>query len=352
VLGFVIRRLFWAVLLVAVITLITFLIFVIIPADRTTVGSRRQALETANLQTQFDLNNRSLPEQYVIYLDHVLLHGDFGYSMRQPLYVSDIITRSLPVTLSLVIGGTILWLLLAFPIGIFTALRPRSPMDKGMMALILVGVSAHPVWIALMLSYFFGVKLDAFPVADYCSFNFDESTPDRCGGPTDWAYHLVLPWITFALLFAALYARMIRATMLDQMDEDWVRTARAKGAGGYRVVKRHVLPNTLLPVVTMIGMDVALAFSGALFIETIFQLPGMGRELYRALAWYDLPVIMGITIVVAIAVTIANLIVDIVYCMIDPRVRLDTRERKPTRAILGGRVRSQPRVKESQTQAG
>jgi peptide/nickel transport system permease protein len=352
VLGFIVRRLFWAILMVAVITLITFVIFIIVPADQTSVGSRRQALENANPQTQFDLNNRSLPEQYVLYVDHVLIHGDFGYSLRQPLYVSEIITRSLPVTLSLVIGGTILWLLIAFPIGIFTALRPRSLMDKGMMALILVGVSAHPVWIGLMLSYFFGVKLNAFPVADSCNFNFDESTPERCGGPADWAHHLVLPWITFAFLFAALYARMIRATMLEQMDEDWVRTARAKGAGAYRVVKRHVLPNTLLPVVTMIGMDVALAFGGALFIETVFQLPGMGSELYRALRWYDLPVIMGITIVVAIAVTIANLIVDVAYCMIDPRVRFDTRERKARPAIFGGRVRSQPRVKESQTQAG
>ena len=150
------------------------------------------------------------------------------------------------MTLSLVIGGTILFLLIAFPIGILTALRPRSLMDKGMMALILVGVSAHPVWIGLMLSYFFGVRLDAFPVADYCRFNFDESTPERCGGPTDWAYHLVLPWITFALLFAALYARMIRANMLEQMDEDYVRTARAKGAGNSRVMRRHVLPNALL----------------------------------------------------------------------------------------------------------
>jgi peptide/nickel transport system permease protein len=351
VVAFVVKRLMWAVLMIAVITLITFLIFVIVPADRTSVGSRRQALETANIQTQFDLNNRSLPEQYVIYLDHVLLHGDFGYSMRQPLYVSEIITRSLPVTLSLVIGGTILFLLIAFPIGIFTALRPRSLFDKGAMALILFGVSAHPVWIALLFSYFFGVRLDVLPVADYCNFNFDETTPDRCGGPADWATHMVLPWMTFALTFAALYARMIRATMLEQMDEDWVRTARAKGAGTRRVVRKHVLPNTLLPVVTMLGMDVALAFSGALFIETVFQLPGIGRELYRALGWYDLPVIMGITIVVAIAVTIANLIVDIVYCLIDPRVRMGSGERKARQATLRGRARPQPRVKESPTKA-
>jgi peptide/nickel transport system permease protein len=351
VLGFVIKRLFWAILMVAVITLITFVIFILVPADQTSVGSRRQALENANPQTQFHLDNKSLPEQYVIYVDHVLLHGDFGYSIRQPLYVSDIIVRSLPVTLSLIIGGTIIWLLIAFPIGIFTALRPRSLFDKGAMALILLGVSAHPVWIGLLFSYFFGVRLQAFPVADYCNFNFDETTPDRCGGPTDWAYHMVLPWMTFALTFAALYARMIRANMLEQMDEDWVRTARGKGAGTQRVVRKHVLPNTLLTVVTMLGMDVALAFSGALFIETVFQLPGIGWELYRALRWYDLPVIMGITIVVAIAVTMANLIVDVVYCLIDPRVRMGSGQRRSRQATFRGRAQPQPRVKESPTEA-
>jgi peptide/nickel transport system permease protein len=351
VLAFIVRRLGWAVLLIAVITLITFLVFVILPPERRS-GGRRQALDTPNLQTQFDLRNRSLPEQYVLYLDRLFIHGDFGRSIRQPLEVRDVIFGALPVTLSLVAGGTVLWLLLAFPIGMLSALRPRSLLDKGLMILVLIGVSAHPVWLGLAFSYTFGVRMDVFPVAGYCRFNYDESTPDLCGGPDDWAAHLVLPWITFALLFAALYARMIRANMLETMDQEYVRTARAKGAGGWRVMRRHVLPNTLLPVVTMLGMDVALAFSGAIFIETVFQLPGMGRELYRALGSYDLPVIMGIVLVVSVAVTIANLIVDIVYCLLDPRVRLDTRERKPMPAIVRGRLRPQPKVTESPTQAG
>lgn len=347
---YIVRRLAWAVLLIAVITLITFLIFVMLPPERRS-GGRRQGLETPNLQQQFDLTNRSLPEQYVLYLDRVYIHGDLGHSIRQPLEVTEIIRRSLPVTVSLVVGGTVIWLLLAFPIGLLSALRPRSLLDKGLMVFILIGVSAHPVWIGLTFSYVFGVRLDLFPVAGYCPFDYDESTPDLCGGPSRWANHLILPWFTFALLFAALYARIIRANVLETLDEEFVRTARAKGAGAWRVMRRHVLRNALLPVVTMLGMDVALAVSSAIFIERVFSLPGIGWELYRALVTYDLPVIMGITLVVCVAVTIANLIVDIAYCLLDPRVRLDTRQRKWSPSIFRGRPRPQPQVTESPTEA-
>ena len=325
-LAFIVRRVFWAVLLVCVITLISFLIFFILPPER--AGMATQGLETPNLQTQFHLENKSLPEQYVTFLDRVFIHGDLGTSIRQPLEVREIIADGLPVSLSLVLGGTVLWILIAFPIGILTALRPRSLLDKGLMVFVLIGVSAHPVWLGLMFSYFFGVRLDIFPVADYCRFTYDPSAPELCGGPKFWVYHLVLPWLTFAFLFAALYARMVRANLLETMEEDYVRTARAKGAGTWRVMRRHVLPNTLLPIVTMIGMDVALAFSGALFIETVFQLKGLGWSLYRAATTYDLPVVMGIVLVVSVAVTLANLVVDIVYCLLDPRVRLHTREKR------------------------
>jgi peptide/nickel transport system permease protein len=222
------------------------------------------------------------------------------------------------VTASLVIGGAITWFLLAIPIGILSALRPRSLLDKGLMILVLIGASAHPLWLGLVLSYLLGFKLHVFPITGYCDF-FGPST--FCGGPTQWAYHLLLPWLTFAFLFAALYARMIRASMLEAMDEDYVRTARAKGAGPAQVMRRHVLRNAMLPVVSMLGMDIGVAFGGALFIETAFGLPGIGKVLVRGLAGGDLPVIMGVVLVVSFAVAIANLIVDILYCWIDPRVR-------------------------------
>jgi peptide/nickel transport system permease protein len=261
--------------------------------------------------------------------------------------VTQIIGRAVPVTASLVIGGAITWFLLAIPIGMLSALRPRSLLDKGLMILVLIGASAHPLWLGLVLSYLLGFKLHVFPITGYCDF-FGPST--FCGGPTQWAYHLLLPWLTFAFLFAALYARMIRASMLEAMDEDYVRTARAKGAGPAQVMRRHVLRNAMLPVVSMLGMDIGVAFGGALFIETAFGLPGVGKVLVRGLAGGDLPVIMGVVLVVSFAVAIANLIVDILYCWIDPRVRVSGVDEGSGRVTAPSRrPRAQRALRESPT---
>ena len=322
---FVVRRLAWAVGLVAVVSLITFVIFIGLP-DRTI--NSRQGLVTPNLQAQWHLDGHSLPAKYVLFLKHVFLHGDFGQSMRQPISVREEITTALPVTASLVIGGTIMFLLLAFPIGLFSALRPRSLLDKGLMVLLLVGVSAHPVFLGLILSYFFGFKWHLTPIAGYCNLHYHPN--DICGGPRYWAFHMILPWITFAFLFAALYARMIRASVIEALSEDYVRTARAKGAGTWRILRRHVARNALIPVVSMLGMDVGIAFGGSIFIETVFDLPGVGQQLYRALGGADEPVILGVALLVSIAVVITNLIADLLYCLIDPRVRGRTGKQETT----------------------
>jgi peptide/nickel transport system permease protein len=187
------------------------------------------------------------------------------------------------------------------------------------MVFVLIGVSAHPVWIALILSYVFGFKLGITPIAGYCDFFNSHLT---CGGAVDWTYHMLLPWLTFALLFAALYTRMIRAMVMETMQEEYVRTARAKGASSARVLKSHVLRNAMLPIVTMLGMDIAVAFGGALFIETVFDLPGVGQMLYDAATRLDLPVIMGVFLVITFAVVIANLIADIVCMVLDPRMHV------------------------------
>ena len=315
--GFIVRRLVWAFLLAAVITLFTFIIFFVIPTDtRSTLSGRGEADPT--LAGQFHLRDKPVTTQYVSFLGHVLRHGDLGGSIRSGVPVRDAIGRALPVTASLVFGGLIFWLLIAFPIGILSALRPRSLLDKGLMMLVLIGASAHPIWLGLVLSYLLGYKLHIFPLNGYCNF-FGKAT--FCGGPTQWAYHMLLPWFTFACLFAALYARMIRASMIEAMDSDYVRTAQAKGAGTVQVVRHHVLRNAMLPVVSMVGMDLGLAFGGALFIEVAYGLPGMGKLLVGGLAGGDLPVIMGVVLVVSFAVAIANLIVDVLYTWIDPRVR-------------------------------
>ena len=344
--GFIVRRLAWAFLLAAVITLFTFIIFFIIPTDaRSTLSGRGAADPT--LAGQFHLRDKPVTTQYVSFLDHLVEHGDLGRSIRSGVPVRDTIASAAPVTASLVFGGAIVWFLIAFPIGILTAMRARTRIDKGLMVLVLIGASAHPIWLGLTLSYLLGFKLHILPITGYCDF-FNPSTD--CGGPTQWAYHLLLPWFTFACLFAALYARMIRASMIEAMDDDYVRTARAKGAGSWVVMRRHVLRNALLPVVSMLGMDIGLAFGGALFIEIAFGLPGMGKVLVRGLAGGDLPLIMGVVLVISFAVALANLIVDIVYCWIDPRVRVrGGDEGSGTVSAPRVRLRAQPRVKESTT---
>lgn len=322
---FVVRRLAWAAGLVAVVSLITFVIFIGLPNH--TINSR-QGLVTPNLQAQWHLDGHSMPAKYVLFLKHVALHGDFGQSMRQPISVRDVITSALPVTASLVIGGTIMFLLLAFPIGLLSALRPRSMLDKGLMVLLLIGVSAHPVFLGLILSYFFGFKWHVTPIAGYCNLHYHPH--DACGGPRYWAFHMILPWITFAFLFAALYARMIRASVIEALNEDYVRTARAKGASTWRIVRRHVSRNAMIPVVSMLGMDVGIAFGGSIFIETVFDLPGVGQQLYRALGSADEPVILGVALLVSVVLVITNLIADLLYCVIDPRVRGRTGRQETT----------------------
>jgi peptide/nickel transport system permease protein len=346
---FALRRLLWAFLLVFVVTLIVFVMFFVLPADSRNAQRNERGFEPG-LQTQFDIRG-SFAEQYGRFVTHVFLHGDLGDSSRSRDAVTDVIRRTLPVTASLVIGGAVLWLLIAVPIGVLSALRPRSLLDKGLMLLVLAGASAHSVWLGLVFSYVFGVKLHWFPVGGYCDLLYEPASTNLCGGPRFWAYHMFLPWLTFAFLFSALYARMIRASLLEAVDEDYVRTARAKGAGSFRVLRVHVLRNAALPVITMLGMDVGVAFGGALFIETVFELPGMGRLLVRSLANGDLPMILGIVIVVSIAVVVANLIVDLLYAVADPRVRRQTKGDAVLVSRAAGReLRARPaRVRESAT---
>ena len=218
------------------------------------------------------------------------------------------------------------------------------------MVFVLIGISAHPVWLGLIFSYLLGYKAHLFPIGDYCNFVYDPNSPYQCGGPRYWAYHMVLPWFTFALLFAALYARMIRASLLETMEEDYVRTARAEALRSSASSRKHVLHNALIPVIAMLSMDmIVISFTGIVFIETVFQLPGLGTTMYRALTSADLPVILGISIVICFAVVIVNLIADILYCLVDPRMNLrgPTRRRFSSRLRLG--MRPSPSVTESST---
>jgi peptide/nickel transport system permease protein len=221
-----------------------------------------------------------------------------------------------------VIGGAVLWMLIALSVGIYSALRPRSLIDRAAMVFVLVGVSAHPVWIGLIFSYFFGVKWGITPIANYANFFGAPADSGLPGGPWQWFYHMILPWATFAILFAALYVRMIRANVMETLNEDFVRTARAKGAPERRVLFSHVLRNALLPVVTMLGMDIGVALGGAIFTESVYQLPGLGREAVGAIAAQDLATLQAIVVFATICILFFNLVVDLLYAWIDPRIRL------------------------------
>ena len=319
---FMARRLLWAGFTFLVVTFLTYVIFFVVPSDpaKQAAGKSATAEQVKQVAEYLHLDE-PIWKQYLLWLKQLVWEGSLGRSFVNQQDVTDIVKASAPVTISLVLGGAILWLLVSIPIGVLSALKPRSLLDRGSMVFVLVGISAHPVWIGLILAYLFGYKLGWTPITGYCDF-FNPSAGSTCGGPAQWAYHMILPWSTFALLFAALYVRLIRANVMETMNEDYVRTARAKGAPPRQVMRSHILRNSMLPVVTILGMDIGLALGGAIFTESIFSLNGLGRSLILAYDRSDLPVIVGIVVFSTIMVIIFTLIVDLLYAVVDPRIRL------------------------------
>ncbi len=321
---YLIRRVLWAMFLFLVITFVTFVIFFMAPNDpaRAMCGgdqASRACLATATEKLGLD---KPVVVQYVKYLDRLVVHQDLGTSYATGQSINEKIKMAAPVTASLVFGGAVLWMIIGLSVGIYSALRPRSLIDRAAMVFVLIGVSAHPVWIGLIFSYFFGVRWHITPIADYANFFGAAPGSGDPGGPVQWAYHMILPWMTFAILFAALYVRMIRANVMETLNEDYVRTARAKGAPEQRILFAHVLRNALLPVVTMLGMDIGVALGGAIFTETVYQLPGLGRTIVVALGNDDLAIVEGVVVFATFAILFFNLIVDLMYAWIDPRIRL------------------------------
>src|SRR5436190_17537014 len=317
---YLIRRFLWAIVLFFAVTIVSYVLFFIIPANpaKQACGQACTSEDVARVAHALG-TDRPIYYQYGLFVKHLVVDHSLGHSYfsRQP--VNALVGNAAPVTASLVVGGAILWMLIAIPIGVLSALRPRSLLDRTSMTFVLIGISAHPIWIGLIFAYFFGYRLHITPITGYCDF-INPSTD--CGGPVQWAYHLVLPWATFAILFAALYVRMIRANVLDTMNEDYVRTARAKGAPEWLVHRSHILRNALIPVVTMLGMDISLALGGAVFTETVYGLPGLGRTLLQSLDAFDLPTTLGIVVFATMSIIVINLFVDLIYAVIDPLIRL------------------------------
>jgi len=321
---YLIRRVLWALLLFLVITFVTFVIFFMGPQDpaRAQCGGDQASRSCLVLVTQKLGLDKPMYVQYWRFLKSLVWHHSLGHSYAQGQDLNGTVIDAARETASLVFGGAILWMLIGLTVGVYSALRPRSLLDRTAMIFVLIGVSAHPIWLGLIFEYFFGVKWKITPIANYANFFGAIPGSGEPGGPWQWFYHLILPWCTFAILFAALYVRMIRANVMETLNEDYVRTARAKGAPEGRVLRSHVLRNALLPVVTMLGMDIGLALGGAIFTETVYNLPGLGNTAILAVSNYDLTVVQGVVIFATLSIIVFNLLVDILYAWIDPRIRL------------------------------
>lgn len=299
-------------------------------------------LETAH---RFLGTDRPLLDQYGDYLWH-LVRGDLGHQWEgvsvdanQTLHspaIGPIIWPRLRQTLSIVLGGALLVVLLAVPLGAMAGRRLGSLSDRTISLVTLVGICTHPMVVGLILRTVFGNQLHWVPPTGYCTLGHDPSS--LCSGPVNWAEHLALPWITFALLFLALYTRMVRATVAETMHEDYVRTARAKGAGELRVLTRHVLPNAGMRVLTMVGMEIGTAIGVAIYIEAAFGIQGLGNLAVIAMfgtVALDLPLILAVITVITAIVVLGNLVVDTLYAVIDPRAGTTLRERR-TKSLAGG----------------
>ena len=328
-LGYLVRRVLAAAVVFFALTLSTYIIFFVLPLERT----RGTRVLVENINRRPLTLDGPIWKAYVHFLGHIV-HGSLGHSFTSRQDVSQIIAGAAPVTLSVIVDGAIFCLLVAVPVGIFSALRPRSLLDRTATIAVLLGVSAHPIWIGFVLSYLLGFRLHLTPIGGYCSL---AGGGPGCSGPADWAYHLLLPWMTFGILFAALYMRMVRMSVLEALEDDHVRTARAKGAPESLVLRDHVLRSALLPIVTMLGMDIGLAFGGAVFVETVFGLPGLGQIAVQSLRVQDLPTLAGIVVWTTTTILVLNLLIDLLYARIDPRIRFDSIERGETAPTVAGR---------------
>lgn len=327
-LQFVVGRLIAGVFLMLALTFVTFLIFLRIPVDPAVYVVDHPTLEQ-RAQIDRDLGvDKPVVVQWAKFVKRLVTERSLGDSLLGYGPVNAIIQRSAGPTLSLVAGGVGLLLVLAVPIGILSALRPQSLFDRGVVTVAIVGIVLHPFVIGLLLRAVVSKRWGIAPDGGYCNLR---PAPDSrlagqpCGGLVGWADHLWLPWITFALFFLPLYTRMIRARVLENLGAPYVTTARAKGATEWRVVTRHVLRNATGPLLAMVATDIGTVVTAAIYIETIYGMPGIGYQVASNLDGghgYDLHVLVGIVFVVALTITVLNTLADIAAAALDPRVRL------------------------------
>ncbi|WP_405655939.1 ABC transporter permease [Streptomyces sp. RK9] len=330
-LAYLIRRLFAAAVMLVVIVVVVFCIFFLVPKwagvdiASSFVGKQADPAAVAAVREKLGLGDPLFVQVWEffkgIFAGRTYAAGGevthcaapcFGYSFRSEQAVWPVLTDRLPVTLGLALGAAVLWVVVGVAAGVLSALKRGSLWDRGAMVVALAGVSLPIYFTGLLSLAVFAFGLDWLD-AQYVPL--DESF-------TGWLGGMILPWITLAFLYAAMYARITRATMLEVLGEDYIRTARAKGLREHTVVGKHAMRSTMTPLLTMLGMDLGALIGGAILTESTFNLPGLGRAVLDATRSQDLPVVLGVTLITSLAVLLANLAVDVLYAVIDPRVRL------------------------------
>jgi len=313
---FIARRLVGMVFVLFAISVIVFLIFNVIPNSDPAAriaGKNANPELISRVEEDFGFSD-PLPVQYAKTMKQIFTGELISYSSRQN--VDEQIWKGVPVTMSLCIGAALIWMSFAICFGYLSAVRAGMFTDRALTILALIGISMPVFWLAAILLYYFSFKVQLFPTGDYVKLTED---------PADWAYHLILPWFTLSVLFIGFYSRVLRSNMLDVMNEDYVRTARAKGLSERQVRIRHVLRNSLIPIITLFGLDFgAVVGGGAILTETVYNLPGVGLYAGQAIGSLDLPPLMAVTMFGAFFIVLFNTIVDIVYAYLDPRIRLGT----------------------------
>jgi peptide/nickel transport system permease protein len=320
--AYIARRLIWVVFLLFVITLITFVIFSVLPSgDPAVARAGRQPTPelVATIRAQLGLD-KSKPVQFINYIGDLLPfvgHNGvyFGFSYQNNADVLPEILRRLPTTLFLTAGAVLLWLSIGIPIGVLSAVKTGSWMDRLAMGIALIFISAPVYFLGLVALYLFADDIGKFPILPGNSaYNSAGTFPEK-------AEALIMPWCVLAAAFAAVYARFLRGNLIDTLQEDYIRTARAKGLSERRVVFRHGVRAAITPIVTLLGLDIGILLGGAILTETVFNIPGIGRYAFNAINNSDLPVIQGTVLVGAFFIVMMSLLVDILYAFIDPRVR-------------------------------
>jgi peptide/nickel transport system permease protein len=315
---YIIRRALWVVLLLLIVSAVTFVIFYALPSgDPAALRAGKSPSPEQLQQIRHTLGlDKPIYVQYWRYMKAIVLHFDFGYSYQNSQPVRSEMFSRAPATASLTIGAVVVWLLVGLPVGVISAVRSRTALDRFTMGTALLAISAPVYWLGLMGLFFFSRDIGVVHI-----FMGSGSYTPLTENPAKWFGSLLLPWLVLAASFAAFYARLLRSNLIDTMSQDYIRTARAKGLSERAVIWRHAVRAAITPIVTVLGLDIGILLGGSILTETVFNIPGIGRYAYEGIINSDLPVIQGTVLFGAFFIVVANLVVDIAYALLDPRVR-------------------------------